>query len=57
MRLVAALMGAILILLTASPADAAPASRTVRLAVTEGADITAPAAADLGPGFEPLPAG
>ncbi|MCX4389125.1 hypothetical protein OG777_19635 [Micromonospora peucetia] len=43
MRLLAALLGAILILLTASPADAAPSGRTVRLARTVGVDLTVPA--------------
>ncbi|MEU9510269.1 hypothetical protein AB0D32_28765 [Micromonospora sp. NPDC048170] len=37
MRLLAALLGAILILVTASPADAAPSGRTVEV------DITVPA--------------
>ncbi|WP_176737355.1 hypothetical protein [Micromonospora citrea] len=36
MRLLAALLGAILILVTASPADAAPSHRTLRPAPTEG---------------------
>ncbi|MEW2375943.1 hypothetical protein AB0883_07530 [Micromonospora sp. NPDC047812] len=51
MRLLAALLGAILILVTASPADAAPSGRTVRLARTVGVDITVPATANLGAGF------
>ncbi|MEH0969740.1 hypothetical protein V6U77_01175 [Micromonospora sp. CPCC 205546] len=51
MRLLAALLGAILILVTASPADAAPSGRTVRLARTVGVDITVPASVSLGSGF------
>ncbi|MCL7459389.1 hypothetical protein ACIBVK_04390 [Micromonospora echinofusca] len=51
MRLLAALLGAILILVTASPADAAPSGRTVRLARTVGVDITVPASVNLGSGF------
>ncbi|MGK5672462.1 hypothetical protein ACSNOB_06420 [Micromonospora sp. URMC 106] len=51
MRLLAALLGAILILVTASPADAAPSGRAVRLARTVGVDITVPAAVNLGAGF------
>ncbi|MEU6078046.1 hypothetical protein [Micromonospora sp. NPDC047074] len=51
MRLLAALLGAILILVTASPADAAPAARTVRLARTVGVDITVPASVGLGSGL------
>ncbi|MFG1774981.1 hypothetical protein ACGFIR_16800 [Micromonospora sp. NPDC049051] len=51
MRLLAALLGAILILVTASPADAAPSHRTVRLARTVGVDITVPASVDFGNGF------
>ncbi|MEU5949841.1 hypothetical protein ABZ793_30410 [Micromonospora sp. NPDC047465] len=51
MRLLAALLGAILILVTASPADAAPSGRTVRLARTAGVDITVPPAVNLGVGF------
>ncbi|MEU4383159.1 hypothetical protein [Micromonospora echinofusca] len=51
MRFLAALLGAILILVTASPADAAPSGRTVRLARTVGVDITVPASVDLGSGF------
>ncbi|MEV4464116.1 hypothetical protein AB0J51_10855 [Micromonospora echinofusca] len=50
MRLLAALLGAILILVTASPADAAPSGRTVRLARTVGVDITVPASVNLGSG-------
>ncbi|MEU7929940.1 hypothetical protein [Micromonospora echinofusca] len=51
MRLLAALLGAILILVTASPADAAPSGRTARLARTVGVDITVPASVNLGSGF------
>ncbi|MGK5518435.1 hypothetical protein ACSNN9_03675 [Micromonospora sp. URMC 107] len=51
MRLLAALLGAILILVTASPVDAAPTGRTVRLSRTVGIDITVPATANLGVGF------
>ncbi|MEV0876918.1 hypothetical protein AB0I85_03675 [Micromonospora echinofusca] len=51
MRLLAALLGAILILVTASPADAAPSGRAVRLAQTVGVDITVPAAVNLGSGL------
>ncbi|MER7330922.1 MULTISPECIES: hypothetical protein [unclassified Micromonospora] len=51
MRLLAALLGAILILVTASPADAAPSGRAVRLARTVGVDITVPAAVHLGAGM------
>ncbi|PWU50186.1 hypothetical protein DLJ47_24530 [Micromonospora sp. S4605] len=44
MRLLAALFGAFLILLTPSPVDAAPpAPRTVQLTRTVGVDITVPA--------------
>lgn len=52
MRLLAALFGAFLILVTASPADAAPrAPRTVQLSRTVGVDITVPAAVSLGSGI------
>ncbi|MEH0982787.1 hypothetical protein [Micromonospora sp. CPCC 205556] len=51
MRLVAALLGAFLILVTAPPAHAAPAARTLRLSLTAGVDITVPAAVNLGTGF------
>ncbi|MGW4500133.1 hypothetical protein ACWENR_16160 [Micromonospora sp. NPDC004336] len=51
MRLLAALLGAILILVTASPADAAPSTRAARLARTVGVDITVPASVNLGSGF------
>ncbi|MEU4644245.1 hypothetical protein [Micromonospora sp. NPDC023814] len=50
MRLLAALLGAILILVTASPADAAPSARVVRLPLTVGVDIAVPAAIYLGTG-------
>ncbi|MEU4771495.1 hypothetical protein [Micromonospora sp. NPDC023644] len=51
MRLLAALLGAILILVTASPADAASTGRAVRLSRTVGVDITVPTSANLGAGF------
>ncbi|MER7419331.1 hypothetical protein ABT346_21550 [Micromonospora peucetia] len=51
MRFLAALLGAIIVLVTASPADAAPSGRTVRLARTVGVDITVPAAVSLGSGL------
>ncbi|MEV1329505.1 hypothetical protein AB0J20_08000 [Micromonospora costi] len=40
MRFLAALLGAIIILITPAPADAAPNPRTVQLASTVGVDIT-----------------
>ncbi|MEG3636168.1 WxL domain-containing protein [Micromonospora palythoicola] len=52
MRLLAALMGVIVILVAAAPAEAAaPTGRTVRLVKTEGVDITVPAAVNLGTAF------
>lgn len=51
MRLLAALLGAILILVTASPADAAPSGRAARLSRTVGVDIIVPTAVNLGGGF------
>ncbi|MDO3703749.1 hypothetical protein Q3W71_18955 [Micromonospora sp. C28SCA-DRY-2] len=51
MRLLAALFGAFLILVTPAPADAAPpAPRTIQLSRTVGVDITVPAAVSLGGG-------
>ncbi|MGQ5259295.1 hypothetical protein ACTWLT_00910 [Micromonospora sp. ZYX-F-536] len=51
MRLLAALSGAIIILATPAPADAAPPSRAVELARTVGVDITVPASVNLGAGI------
>lgn len=52
MRLLAALLGVIVILVAAAPAEAAaPTGRTVRLAATPGVDITVPAAVNLGTAF------
>ncbi|MER7439326.1 hypothetical protein [Micromonospora avicenniae] len=51
MRLVAALVGVIIILISPAPADAAPTHRTFRVALTPGVDITVPAAVNLGAGL------
>ncbi|GAB3856371.1 hypothetical protein GCM10029963_52580 [Micromonospora andamanensis] len=52
MRLLAALMGVIVVLVAAAPAEAAaPVGRTVRLVGTVGVDITVPAAVNLGTAF------
>ncbi|MEV4809283.1 hypothetical protein [Micromonospora avicenniae] len=51
MRLVAALLGVIIILISPAPADAAPTQRTFRVALTPGVDITVPAAVNLGTGL------
>ncbi|MBQ1072383.1 hypothetical protein KBX06_04260 [Micromonospora sp. C31] len=51
MRLFAALFGAILILLPATPADAAAAGRVFALRATVGVDITTPASVSLGATF------
>ncbi|MEV5692445.1 hypothetical protein [Micromonospora globbae] len=50
MRLVAALVGVIVILMSPAPADAAPAHRTFQVARTPGVDITVPAAVNLAAG-------
>ncbi|MFY1578946.1 hypothetical protein ACN26Z_29070 [Verrucosispora sp. WMMD703] len=52
MRLLAALLGVIMILVGAAPAEAAaPVGRSFQLAKTEGVDITVPATVNLGTGF------
>ncbi|MFC8849445.1 MULTISPECIES: hypothetical protein [unclassified Micromonospora] len=51
MRLVAALLGVFLTLVTAAPVDAASSARTAPLPQTVGVDITVPAAVNLGVGF------
>ncbi|MEU5563786.1 hypothetical protein [Micromonospora musae] len=51
MRLLAALLGVIIILISPAPADAAPALRTFQVALTPGVDITVPAAVNLGAGL------
>ncbi|MBQ1024387.1 hypothetical protein [Micromonospora sp. C95] len=52
MRLLAALLGVIIILVGAAPAEAAaPVGRTVQLAATPGVDITVPATVNLGTAF------
>ncbi|MEU6203943.1 hypothetical protein ABZ814_10160 [Micromonospora musae] len=47
MRLLAALLGVIIILISPAPADAAPALRAFQVALTPGVDITVPASAGL----------
>ncbi|TYC01016.1 hypothetical protein FXF53_12495 [Micromonospora sp. WP24] len=51
MRLLAALLGVIIILISPAPADAAPALRTFQVALTPGVDITVPAVVNLGAGL------
>ncbi|MEV4710509.1 hypothetical protein [Micromonospora sp. NPDC049374] len=51
MRLLAALLGATLVLSATPPVGAAPFGRGVVSALTEGVDITVPASVNLGTGF------